>query len=147
MRTRPRLRPHRRYATIAARLWIRAGIPTACASPNRPILLPATRCNGYYPVQKTPRLVAGMPIQLDVLKCQLKPIDPADYRQPLSEQLLARLRKVFPAGVCDFSRPGVGFERLAGTWLNYAAPGAPVSLRAIGGPRWASPRQFPPPVG
>ena len=93
------------------------------------------RCNGYYPVHKNPRLVAGMPIQLDVLKCQLKPIDPADYRQPLSEQLLARLRKVFPAGVCDFSRPGVGFERLAGTWLNYAAPGAPVSLRAIGGPR------------
>ena len=29
------------------------------------------------------------------------------------------LRAVFPDGVCDYSKPGVGFRRVAGVWQTY----------------------------
>jgi len=57
----------------------------------------------------SPRQVAGGPLAEDILKCQLKPIDPADYAPAvLTADQLARLGMVFPDGVCDFSKPGVG---------------------------------------
>ena len=55
----------------------------------------------------SPRQVAGGPITEDILKCQLKPFNPADY-PGLSDAQMARLAAVFPDGVCDWSRPGVG---------------------------------------
>jgi hypothetical protein len=60
-------------------------------------------------VHSSPRQVAGGPVSENILKCQLKPIDPADYGSPgLSDDQLTRLKAVFPKGVCDFSQPGVG---------------------------------------
>jgi hypothetical protein len=57
----------------------------------------------------SPRQVAGGPLAENILKCQLKPLDPADYAPAtLTEEQLARLRAVFPDGVCDWTRPGVG---------------------------------------
>ena len=76
-------------------------------------------CNQQYPSHEDPRLVAGAPVANDVLKCQLKPIDPDDYSQPLTSDQLDRLEAVFPDGVCDYARPGVGQLPLAGTWLEY----------------------------
>jgi hypothetical protein len=32
---------------------------------------------------------------------------------------MARLKKVFPGGVCDWSKPGVEQQPLAGTWLSF----------------------------
>lgn len=55
----------------------------------------------------SPRQVAGGPLSENILKCQLRPIDPAEYGGRLSEAQLTRLRAVFPDGVCDWSRPGV----------------------------------------
>lgn len=67
-----------------------------------------SRCQALFPVARNPRLVAGAPLTHDRLKCELKPIDRADYTVQLSEAQLGVLREVFPGGVCDYRRPGVG---------------------------------------
>jgi hypothetical protein len=66
------------------------------------------KCNQMYPPYGTPRLAAGGPLGGEVLKCSRKPIDSNDYSRPLTAKQLARLRAVFPTGVCDYGRPGVG---------------------------------------
>jgi hypothetical protein len=75
------------------------------------------RCNTLFPNHKNPRLVAGAPLTDDVLKCQLKPIDHRDYRVAFTASEQARLQTIFPAGVCDFSKPGINQVPLAGTYL------------------------------
>ena len=82
----------------------------------------------------SPRQVAGGPLAENILKCQLRHLDPADYLPAtLSAAQLARLHAVFPHGVCDWSRPGVG-QQPARSPLTFAAgpggrrlPPAPVS--------------------
>ncbi|MFC7515627.1 DUF6351 family protein [Herbaspirillum sp. GCM10030257] len=82
----------------------------------------------------SPRQVAGGPLSEDILKCQLKPVSVADYApQTLSATQLQRLQAVFPTGVCDWSKPGVG-QQAAVSPLTFAAgaggqpiPAAPVS--------------------
>ena len=91
-----------------------------------------SQCNTLFPSHSNPRLVAGMPLAHDVLKCQLKPINPSDYQQPIDAVLLGRLRKAFPEGVCDYSKPGVGQSGLAGGWFAYRQPGHPQALSAVG---------------
>ena len=44
----------------------------------------AGRCAQTYPAYGDPRVAAGAPVSIDVLKCSLKPFDAADYRQSLS---------------------------------------------------------------
>jgi uncharacterized tannase-like protein DUF6351 len=57
----------------------------------------------------SPRQVAGGPLAENILKCQLKPLDPSDYLPAvLSAPQIDRLRAAFPDGVCDWSKPGVG---------------------------------------
>ncbi len=55
----------------------------------------------------------------DVLKCALKPINPADYSQTLSAGQLERLKAIFPTGVCDYSRPGIGQQVTKTPWQRY----------------------------
>jgi hypothetical protein len=74
------------------------------------------KCNGLYPNHKNPRLVAGAPITDDILKCQLKPVDAREYKAKFSADELKRLRTIFPGGVCDYSKAGVGQVPLAGTY-------------------------------
>jgi hypothetical protein len=69
---------------------------------------PNTTCNTAFPSWTNPRFVAGGPIQANILKCQLKPIDPADYTVTFTASELARLNSIFPTGVCDWSKPGLG---------------------------------------
>jgi hypothetical protein len=69
---------------------------------------PDSVCDKRFPSYGFPRLVAGGPLAADVLKCGLKPVDPRDYKVQFSAAQLARLRRVFPAGVCDWSKLGVG---------------------------------------
>ena len=59
---------------------------------------------------------AGAPLADDVLKCQLKPIDAKDYDVSLTAEEMTRLRAIFPVGVCDYSKPGLGQVPLAGTY-------------------------------
>jgi len=72
-------------------------------------------------------MVAGAPLTNDVLKCQLRPFDAADYPD-MAPALTARLQSVFPTGVCDYSRPSVGYRPLMGTWLSYPEPGVALPL-------------------
>ena len=80
---------------------------------------PSTRCEKLYPSASFPREVAGAGVAADVVKCRLAPIDPADYRVAFTPAERARLRAIFPGGVCDWSRPGVGQQPPDGTWLSF----------------------------
>ncbi|WP_227494536.1 DUF6351 family protein [Ramlibacter pallidus] len=84
----------------------------------------ASTCNVTFASGRTPRMVAGGPLADDVVKCQLKPLDPADYAVPFTGAEWARLQAAFPAGVCDWSKPGVGQQPLAGTWLSFGPAAA-----------------------
>jgi len=61
-------------------------------------------------------MVAGEPVSNDVLKCQLQNIKPSDYQVTFTKAQESRLKAIFPKGVCDFSKPGVGQEPTEGTW-------------------------------
>jgi len=76
-------------------------------------------CNTLYPVHGEPRMVAGAPLTNDVAKCQLKPIDFGDYKASFTDAQNARMKAIFPAGVCDFSKPGVGQGPIKGTYQRY----------------------------
>jgi len=75
--------------------------------------------NETYPNHSEPRIVAGAPIANDVLKCALKPVKATDYKVAFSPTQMARLKAIFPTGVCDFSKPGVGQVPLKGTYQRY----------------------------
>jgi hypothetical protein len=77
------------------------------------------RCNQLYPSYGDPRIAARGPLTNDVLKCSLKPVNAADYTQRLSAAELQRLRAIFPSGVCDYSRPGVGQGVTRLTWQRF----------------------------
>lgn len=79
----------------------------------------AGQCNTLYPVWPSPRMVAGGPLASDIIKCQLKPIDSADYKVTLSAAERARLAGIFASGVCDWTKPGVEQQALSGTWLSF----------------------------
>jgi hypothetical protein len=68
---------------------------------------PVSKCTALYPVYSNVRHEAGGPLAASILKCQLKPIDVRDYQVALSAADAQRLRAIFPAGVCDWSKPGV----------------------------------------
>lgn len=79
----------------------------------------ATNFNKAYPVHSEPRLVAGAPLANDVVKCQLKAINFAEYKVSFSVAQKKRLAMIFPSGVCDFSKPGVGQAPIKGTYRRY----------------------------
>ena len=79
----------------------------------------AGKCNELYPSHSFPRAVAGAPITNDVIKCQLKPITASDYKVAISSDDMARLKRIFSSGVCDWSKPGVEQQPLAGTWQTF----------------------------
>lgn len=87
-------------------------------------------CNTRFPVHADPRIVAGGPRSGDILKCQLKPVAAADYPVAFSAAEMTRLIAIFPGGVCDWSKPGVGQQAQQGTWLSFPTPGQAVSLSA-----------------
>ena len=66
-------------------------------------------------------MVAGQPLTNDILKCQLKPLNPADYAVALSASQVERLKKMFPTGVCDYRKPGVAQQQPNGTWHDFTA--------------------------
>jgi hypothetical protein len=74
---------------------------------------PDGACTQAFPVYSTSRIVAGGPIEGGVFKCALQPVDRAVAHglygawEP-SEAEVARLREIFPTGVCDYSKPDLG---------------------------------------
>jgi hypothetical protein len=88
------------------------------------------------PKHSSPRQVAGGPLAENILKCQLKPLNPADYAPAtLSSAQLTRLQATFPDGVCDWTKPGVGQQEAISPLTFAAGPGgvplppAPTSSR------------------
>jgi Tannase-like family of unknown function (DUF6351) len=75
-----------------------------------------SQCNSWYPPHLEPRMVAGEPLTNDVMKCALKPVSPTDYTPPLDPDQLTRVRAIFPAGVCDYTRPGEGQVAFEGSY-------------------------------
>jgi hypothetical protein len=76
----------------------------------------ATTCNQLYPAFSTPRMVAGEPLENNVLKCRLKPINLREYKVAFTTTEAAQLKKIFPDGVCDYTVPGVDQSPTDGTW-------------------------------
>ena len=77
------------------------------------------RCNRLYPPFADVRMAAGAPLTDDILKCTLKRVDAVDYLRPLGPDQIARLKTIFPEGVCDYRRPGVEQQRVTETWRRY----------------------------
>jgi hypothetical protein len=75
-----------------------------------------TACNQLYPAFSTPRMVAGEPLGNNVAKCQLVPLNPAQYSVSFTAEEIAQLKAIFPQGVCNYSMPGVGQRPTEGTW-------------------------------
>ena len=80
--------------------------------------LPKTVCDTTVASYGTPRLGADMPATDDVLVCQTKPLRRDDYPVTFTDAQWSRLQAVFPDGVCDYAKPGVG-QTGAVPWLTY----------------------------
>jgi hypothetical protein len=76
-------------------------------------------CGAAYPVASNPRLVAGEPLTMPALNCSLKPLSFRDYPVTFTAAEKTELRQAFPAGVCDYDRPGVGVREPIASWLSY----------------------------
>ncbi len=97
-----------------------ASLREGCVPPNQQfpsfvaetLSLSGGTCAGFYPAGIGPRAASGGQTVADVVKCSLRSVDAAiaanDYATPLSPAQVSRLRTIFPGGVCDWSRPGVG---------------------------------------
>ena len=79
--------------------------------------------------------MAGAPLVNDVLACHLVAVDTGSYGVSLSDEQGARLRRIFPEGVCDWSRSGIGQQAAISPLTFSAGPGgqplppAPVSTK------------------
>jgi hypothetical protein len=85
---------------------------------------PQTDGLGRMAKRASPRQVAGGPLEENILKCQVKPLNSADYAPVvLSSEQLGRLHTVFPDGVCDWDQPGVGQQPAASPLTFEDGPG------------------------
>jgi hypothetical protein len=78
-----------------------------------------TTCNQLYPAFSIPRLVAGEPLENNVIKCRLRPINLREYNVSFTTAEVAQLKATFPQGVCDYTVPGVDQSPTDGTWQFY----------------------------
>ena len=86
------------------------GAVDACWVGTQKVTDPAV-CRALYPYFGTTRIAAGGPAANDVIKCHLKPLDPAEYPAgTFTPEQWARLQTAFPSGVCDFNLPAVGSQ-------------------------------------
>jgi hypothetical protein len=97
---------------------------------------PVSKCSELYPVYSNPRKEAGGPLAANILKCQLKPVDPKDYQVRFSPSDLERLGALFPGGVCDWSKAGVNQVPVV-TWASFG-PSPKNLVFELSGPRASS---------
>ena len=91
---------------------------------------PTTQCNTLFPSWTFPRHMAGGPVAANIMKCSLKPVRASDYKVDFSPAEMARLRSIFPRGVCDWSRDG----NHVGVVPNGSFGPSPVDFIGIGHP-------------
>jgi hypothetical protein len=80
-------------------------------------------CNNLYPAASYPLRVAGAPLANDIVKCRLREFAWSEYAVSFTPEERARLQNIFPQGVCDWRRPGVGQRDLLGPWIEYTDVG------------------------
>jgi hypothetical protein len=110
--------------------WIKGadGTPAFVPEPQTFGSKPESRCNSALPSYSFVRQSAGGPLDANVLKCQLKPVDAADYAVAFTAAEWQRLRRIFPEGVCDWSKPGVGQVPVV-PWASFGpAPGGRLAV-------------------
>jgi hypothetical protein len=90
--------------------WTYSTNPQFIAEPQTWSRLPDSQCNTLWPSYSNPLKEASGPLAANALKCKLKPIDLKDYAASFTQGELAQLQTIFPDGVCDWSKPGVGFH-------------------------------------
>jgi hypothetical protein len=96
-----------------------AGVTDECWDGNGNKLSSTLCPAGVVNVEGTPRTVAGDAITTDANKCQLKPLRRADYPGiTFTPTQWTELQMTFPAGVCDYSKPGVDQQPTI-PWLTY----------------------------
>lgn len=107
----------------------RAGITDRCVTVNG-VDAPLELCRATVDATlfSSPRIEAGggsdeVGFTDDRLDCRTIPLEEADYAgqrfdEVFDESQQATLRETFPTGVCDYDRPGAGFQA-ATTWLTY----------------------------
>ena len=78
-----------------------------------------SKCAQLYPHYGDTRTASGAPLTDEVIQCQLKPLNRRDYSATFTDSEWAQLESAFPHGVCDYSKPGVGFQH-AVPWLTFA---------------------------
>lgn len=88
--------------------WTKEVDPLFIPEPQTWSSEPDTACNALWPSFSFARKVAGGPLDANILKCQLKLIDPNDYNVTFTEAEMERFNSIFPDGVCDWSEPGAG---------------------------------------
>lgn len=97
--------------------------------------VPASRCNAVFPFHLNPRLAAGVPLVDDILKCTTKPLNRGDYRVTFTDAEWQQMSRLFPNGVCDYSKPGVNQGAITGTYQRLPLPDGATPLRTAGGLR------------
>jgi hypothetical protein len=106
-----------------------SGLTDRCTLADRSHHTMTQSCIAGLPPAGDPRIAAGGPIANDVLKCQTKALNFADYGVTFTEdQQQQRLRDVFPHGVCDWTKPGVAQQSPMAPWLSFDTPALPVPL-------------------
>jgi Tannase-like family of unknown function (DUF6351) len=97
-----------RPADLVDGCWTYSTDPKFIAEPQTFSSLPNSQCNTLWPSYSNPRKEAGGPLAANTLKCKLRPVHAKDYAVSFTQGELAELRAIFPDGVCDWSKPGVG---------------------------------------
>ena len=96
-----------------------AGTSRGGESTSRRRLTPAGSARTSTRRPSTPRLRAGSPLESGVTQCRLRHVRLSEYGVPITPGQAEHLRTVFPDGVCDYVRRGVGRRRMKETWLSY----------------------------
>lgn len=80
-------------------------------------------CTDPYPIKADPRIIAGSPTKGDIIACSLQDVDTAltagIEKTEFSDAQAARLRSIFPDGVCDWTKSGRDRVDLAAPWQHF----------------------------
>ena len=79
-------------ADVVDACWTTAGVKIV----EPQVLFGTGQCNVLFPRGVPPEYVAGAPIELDAIKCQLKPIDMSDYKVAFTSQQRAQAEPDLP---------------------------------------------------
>ncbi len=110
-------------AEKAARNRPDSAAPGCWPDPTGPKELDLDACyDGAFTFTGDLRTVAGAPITSDPGNCRLTAPDPSGYPVAFTAAEWDRLLAIFPSGVCDYSRPGIGQYPIKSTWMSYDCP-------------------------